>query len=352
MKSSAHVHLGEIWTDTNGILINAHGGGIIHHRGSYYWYGEHKIAGEAGNRAFVGVHVYASRNLEKWKDCGIALDIRGKKNPGLQEGCVIERPKVLYCSKNKSFVMWFHYEDGDGTYRQAMCGVAVSDSPTGPFRLLKKIRPDKGILPLTQNETFLDIKSIEKARKIIPELQGCECPEAKGVNYVGVGFHDGQEARDLTVFQDDDGKAYLVYSSEMNSTLHISELTEDYTDCAGRWDRAFVERWMEAPCIFKHDGKYYFIGSGCTGWTPNAARSAVADSIFGPWTELGNPAIDEGGETTYESQSTFVLGLGDGGHLYMGDRWCPQNAINGRYVWLPLEFENNKPVIHRQYNQR
>ena len=33
---------GEIWTDNNGVHINAHGGGILYDKGTYYWYGEHK----------------------------------------------------------------------------------------------------------------------------------------------------------------------------------------------------------------------------------------------------------------------------------------------------------------------
>ena len=39
----------------------------------YYWFGEHKIEGEAGNRAHVGVHVYSSEDLYNWQDRGIAL---------------------------------------------------------------------------------------------------------------------------------------------------------------------------------------------------------------------------------------------------------------------------------------
>lgn len=34
---------GEIWNDTDGNPINAHGGGILYHEGTYYWYGEYKI---------------------------------------------------------------------------------------------------------------------------------------------------------------------------------------------------------------------------------------------------------------------------------------------------------------------
>jgi hypothetical protein len=77
---------------------------------------------------------------------------------------------------------------------------------------------------------------------------------------------------------------------------------------------------MEAPCVFKHKGKYDFIASGCTGWAPNAARSAVAEQLFGPWTELGNPAQGPGAATTFDSQSTFVLTLPDETYYYIGDR--------------------------------
>ena len=58
---------GALWPDDKGVHINAHGGGLLEHDGVYYWFGEHKVAGEAGNRAQVGVHVYSSRNLTDWR---------------------------------------------------------------------------------------------------------------------------------------------------------------------------------------------------------------------------------------------------------------------------------------------
>ncbi len=103
----------------------------------------------------------------------------------------------------------------------------------------------------------------------------------------------------------------------------------------------------EAPAIVKRNGKYFMITSGCTGWEPNAARSFVADSIFGPWTSLGNPAQGENADRTFESQSTFIIpvqGKKDQ-YIFMADRWVPKNPIDGRYVWLPLRFVDNKPVI-------
>ena len=31
--------------------------------------------------------------------------------------------------------------------------------------------------------------------------------------------------------------------------------------------------------------------------------------------------------------------------IFMADRWRPGNAIDGRYVWLPVEWEGDKPVL-------
>ncbi len=40
---------GEVWNDTNGVPVNAHGGGLLRHAGRWWWHGEHKTAGEGGN---------------------------------------------------------------------------------------------------------------------------------------------------------------------------------------------------------------------------------------------------------------------------------------------------------------
>ena len=46
---------GEVWPDDKGVHINAHGGGILRVGDTYYWFGEHKTEGSAGNLAQVGV---------------------------------------------------------------------------------------------------------------------------------------------------------------------------------------------------------------------------------------------------------------------------------------------------------
>ena len=72
------------------------------------------------------------------------------------------------------------------------------------------------------------------------------------------------------------------------------------------------------------------------------------DSTWGPWTASGNPFRGTPSENTitFESQSTYVLPAPDPGEfISMGDRWRPKNAIDGRYVWLPVEWKNNHPVL-------
>jgi hypothetical protein len=46
-----------LWLDDWTIINAAHGGELLYHNDTYYWFGEHKIEGEAGNKAMVGVHV-------------------------------------------------------------------------------------------------------------------------------------------------------------------------------------------------------------------------------------------------------------------------------------------------------
>jgi hypothetical protein len=134
--------------------------------------------------------------------------------------------------------------------------------------------------------------------------------------------------------------------------MHVSELTGDYLRPAGRYARIFVDRSMEAPAVFKRNGKYYLIASGCTGWDPNAARSAVATNLFGPWTELGNPCRGDGAQITFGGQSTFVLPVARPGgttFIAMFDRWNKWDLQDSRYVWLPLEFDaEERPIVRWQ----
>src|SRR4030042_1169447 len=283
-KMYSSFHPGEVWYDTDSIPINAHGGGILYYEDMYYWFGEHKIEGTAGNRAQVGVHCYSSKDLYNWKNEGIALPVvENDPDQDIARGCILERPKVIYNATTRKFVMWFHLELIGQGYKSARSGIAVADNVTGPYTYMGSLRPNLQVWPV--NVTKKDKETVDSSVYSYSFTGGYNPEEPQDINILGRDFMSGQMARDMTLFVDDDGIAYHLYASEENRTLHISQLTSDYLKPAGNFVRVFQGRYMEAPSVFKYKGKYYFIGSGCTGWAPNTARSAVAESIFGPWTE-------------------------------------------------------------------
>lgn len=334
--SNQPIRSGEIWPDDRGEHINAHGGGMLVHDGTFYWFGEHK--GERSSAAFVGVTCYSSRDLVNWKYEGVALSVEDDPESDITRGCTLERPKVIYNEATGKFVMWFHLELKGHGYDAARAGVAVSDNVTGPYTYLGSGRQNAGVL--AQN------MSREDADKFV----GMEEKEAwtdewmeDVVNgyYYARDFEGGQMSRDMTLFVDDDGKAYHIYSSEENLTLNIAELTDDYTEHSGRYVRVAPGGHNEAPAIFKRNGTYWMITSGCTGWAPNAARMFSAPSIFGPWTQYDNPCRGDKSEITYGGQSTFILPVPGKKDLYMfmADIWRPEHPIDARYIWLPVQFD-------------
>lgn len=335
---------GKVWKDNKGVHINAHGGGILFQKGTYYWYGEHKIEGDAGNYAQVGVHCYSSKDLYNWKDEGIALSVdSANSESAIAKGCIIERPKVIYNKKTRKYVMWFHLELKGKGYGAAHAAVAISSKISGPYRFLHSFRTNANRWPI--NVTSKDSMSVAGGDATLKSLPFVERGESGYL--LRRDFKSGQMARDMSIFQDDNNKAYLISSAEDNLTLNISELSDDYTTLTGKWFRLFPGKHNEGPAMFKKDGKYYLITSGCTGWNPNAARSAVAPSIWGPWTELGNPCVGNDSNLTFHSQSTFVLPVQGKKNvfIFMADRWTPKNAIDGGYVWLPILWKGDKPTI-------
>ncbi|MEO1236344.1 MAG: glycoside hydrolase family 43 protein [Planctomycetota bacterium] len=303
---------GQPWLDTDGRPIQAHGGGVLVHGEAFYWYGENKAGptrsrGGVGQRVdLIGVSCYRSTDLVRWENLGVVLPaVPDDETHDLHPSKVAERPKVVHNARTGRFVMWLHV-DREG-YGKAAAGVAVADRPEGPFRYLYSLRPGGG------------------------------------------------DCRDQTLFIDDDGAAYHVCSTHGNATTRISRLDDEYLRPTGQEAMAFPGRYMEAQAVVKHGGRYWMLASGCTGWDPNPARSAVADSIMGPWAELDNPCRGPDAAITFHAQSTFLLDLSGasgrasdraaGGVVAMFDRWNRKDLGDSRYVWLPVEFRRDRMVI-------
>jgi beta-xylosidase len=283
----------ELWLDDKGEVINAHGGGLLYFNKTYYWYGEKR-----GRSASEGVSVYSSKDLYNWKNEGLAFLPSEDTTSDVTRGCIMERPKVIYNEKTKKFVLWFHLELKGKGYSAARAAVAISDKVTGPFRFVSSFRPN------------------------------------------------GNMSRDMGLFVDDDGSAYHIYSSRENYDLRLSRLSDDYLTPTTE-DKLLFSNHREAPALLKHNGKYYLVTSGCTGWKPNKASIHVASSLWGPWELQGDPMVGPGSDTTFGGQSTFiqpVIGK-KGAYIFMADKWNPRNLKDSRYIWLPVRFKNNQPYI-------
>ena len=391
--SIADVKSGSVWLDTMGSKISAHGGQIITGGdGKYYWYGEDN---KLGAPVRTGVSCYSSPDLRNWTYEGLAFQaFDNVRNPKFAEELLtdniagtqgrIERPKVLYNAAKQKYVMWMHLENRGG-YDLSIAGVAVSDSPTGPFTWLHYGYPvwDKEASRYGAKQTF----------------------------------------RDMNLFADEDGKGYVFYASEGNPALYVVQLNEDYTwintegvaaedlsypnmqeatngsakydyhlpsftkkqmygsaeddsfqiiNSDGRWSRVNyqneklpeytnVYRQREAPSPAMINGRYYLITSGCSGWGANVVRADYSDHILGPYTRERyslmsgtgdlNPYSNQncGEDTAFDSQSTCILKLSDGSYMYMGDRWKDgdyQDLAEGAggplikrssYIWLPIQ---------------
>ena len=285
---------GTCWLDDAGNLIQAHGGMILEHEGVYYWFGEHKGAENCPNTTrvdVIGVSCYSSRDLVNWRYEGLVISSdRSDPESPLYYKKVLERPKVIYSEKTGKFVLWMHLDSADYTF--AGVGVAVADSPTGPYTLIKAMQPNR------------------------------------------------LDSRDMTIFKDNDGVAYLFHSSNWNKMMAISRLNEDYTDVDGLFKYAMIDQSREAPALTTHNGKYYMVTSGCTGWDPNSALYSASDYVLGTWELIDNPCEGENYRRTFEGQSTYIFEV-QGKKFLMLDHWKPNDLKNSGYSFLPLEISEN-----------
>jgi beta-galactosidase len=286
---------GKTWYDDRGEVINAHGGGLLYSGNTYYWFGECR-----SRKGTNGVNVYSSKDLYNWKFEALALSTDSTHaGSDIEPGCVMERPKVIYNEKTGKYVMWFHLELKGKGYSAARAGVAVSDKVTGPFTFISSFRPN------------------------------------------------GNMSRDMTLFVDEDGSAWHMYSSKENYDLRIARLTDDYLQPTTE-DKLLFSAHREAPALFRYQSKYYLITSGCTGWAPNKASVHVATSLTGPWTLMDhNPMAGPGADSTFGAQSAYIQPIAGkkDAFIFMADKWNPRDLRDSRYLWLPVHIQYGQPVV-------
>jgi beta-xylosidase len=281
---------GEVWLDTEGYRIVATGGSVFLEGDTFYYYGEFY---EKGKR-FAGFNCYSSRDLYNWTYEGECLKVTDESEKLNWHGNHMGNP---YVRKNPvgRYVLWTKI----GLRKGGMgVGVCVADKPTGPFQPVKRV------------------------------------------------FGGG--AGDFTMWEED-GQSYVIFNKGHRGIV-IAELTEDLLDATGKQSmhmrRDGPPQGREGPAITKHEGKYYIITSGTTGYRPNPAEYAVADRIHGPYREKGNPCVGEHTETTFHSQPRNILHLPEHNtYIYIGDRWVPRDRNTTLPIWLPIEIDGEKMTL-------
>lgn len=340
MKMHKSFKPGEIYLDNNNSRIEAHGGYIYYEDGIYYWYGENKEKTFGKNKTWTyGIKYYSSKDLYNWNDEGYLIEASSdKKDPMFYERR-IDRPHILRNDKTGKYVCWIKYSDNSSF------AIYESDNFKGPYNLLKR-----------------DYQILNK------------------------------KCGDFDFNFDQDNHPYIFVEVEHRDLLSI-RLNDEYTDVVGNptyhYQNIKPPFTREGVACFKRKGKYYLLTSGMTGYIPNPSQIAISDNIEGPYKSLGDPHIDEKDVSSYNSQISCIFKHHEKDlYIALADRWVPDfkvdalvrdklmravasnfykeykatikekiwmmktpmmskaNTSKANYVILPLEFEDDLPMIH------
>ena len=339
------IYPGKIMLDSEGERIQAHAGGIFYENGTYYWYGENKEKTTGKTRVWTwGIRCYSSQDFYNWKDEGLIIQPEpDNKRSWLHPSKQIDRPHIIYSIQSKKYICWLKYS---GKKEACFC-VLSADRLLGPYKMERT----------------------------------CMRPFGRPVG-------------DFDIYQDPlDGRAYLYFASGHEGVI-ACELTSDYMDVTAPYRTYYTGRTMpycrEGIAMVRSAGDLYMITSGMTGYIPNPTEAARLSSPLGELEPLGNPHQNDRSGASFCSQISAIFQHPEKPGIYvaLADRWIPSlhmteektekmmrtlascvdkkyrstllekvrlgffpwdctrvNTSVSDYVWLPLRFEGNRPVI-------
>lgn len=340
------IYPGQVWRDTDGKRIQAHGGALFYEDGTYYWYGENKDRTDGKCPVWTwGIRAYASRDLYNWEDKGLIIspDLANPES-GLYPEKHLDRPHIIKCPKTGKYVCWIK-QSGD----EACFLVLQADAFTGPYEVVRE-----GYQPF------------------------------------------GMKAGDFDMIVDEEsGKGYLFMDADHAGIVGI-ELSGDFllakrkTSC--QYEGLHAPFCREGVALFERGGKKYMFTSGMSGYIPNRSDCAVSNSWTEPFTSMGDPHREDATRASFNSQISQVFHVPDSDiYIAIADRWVPdyyvdadradtfERVIASRYeperypvsdkekedvmnspmgesadtsradyVWLPVRFDSGMPYIRWQ----
>lgn len=334
---------GQEWRDTDGNLIEAHGGNIFYDGDVFYWFGENKDHTDGKSKVWTwGLKYYSSKDLYNWKYEGYLIEPDTEHEESmLHPHRRMDRPHIIYNRKTKKYVCWIKFSGDDACF----C-IMTADQFRGPYTMEKEsFRPH------------------------------------------------GKKAGDFDIAVDEETqKGYLFFDSDHSGTTCV-EMTEDYLDVTDvesvHFDGLHPPFCREGPAHFIRNGKHYLLTSGMTGYVPNPSQAAVAEDWHGPYTIQGNPHVEDESRSSFNSQIAQIFKYPGKKDLYiaLADRWVPEYVVTkekyeaieraiaanfdksyqptqedyqllmespmlatadtskSRYVWLPLRFDGDTVQI-------
>ena len=337
------IHPGRLWLDTKGERIQAHAGALIYEDGLYYWYGENKEFTDGKSAVWTwGIRAYRSRDLYNWEDMGLIVEpvLNNPDSNLFPEKCV-DRPHIVKCRKTGKYVMWIKISGAESCFT-----ILQADKLLGPYILIR--------------EDY--------------------CPM-------------GQRVGDFDLVVDDETQNAYLFMDADHKRVGGYRLTEDYTavaeEVSSQYEGLHTPFVREGIALFVHGGQKFMITSGMSGYTPNQSDAAVSESWEQAFHSVGDPHVNDESMASFNSQISQVFQIpGQDKYIALADRWMPEHLLDGKkadavrrviasryrpelyqateeekkmfaerpdlegantsiadYVWLPLRFEDGRPVI-------
>jgi sucrose-6-phosphate hydrolase SacC (GH32 family) len=284
---------GLLWKTETGDVVQAHAPGFLKVGERWYMCGEDRSVPFSPD-----VNLYSSTDLQHWRFENKIIKNRVTTEE-LGRSRMIERPKLLYNAKTGKYLVWCHYESSNYGASEAAC--FECDSVNGDYRFVWGGRP-------------LGIKS-----------------------------------RDCNVYQDTDGTAYFISTTEENQHLGLFRLSDDYRE-AVEHTQLFPRQSREAPAIVRlPEGRYFMFNSACSGWAPNQCKMAYTMNLKEGWTPLENI----GNPIAYDTQAAAILeikGTKATTYLYVGDRWQDPSLPATKTIIFPISFDGTECKF--EYHER
>ncbi len=212
------------------------------YKNTVYLYAGHDTASRTDkNYQMPDWHVFSTTDMVNWKDHGASMSPKvfsWSNGEAYAAQCIPRNGKFYW------YVSTFHKSDANSKGGAAI-GVAVSDSPTGPFR-------DALGRALIVNEMTTDMK------------------------------HSWDDI-DPTVYIDNDSQAYLFWG---NGSCKWVKLKKNMVELDGSITTFKPQNYIEGPWVYKRKRLYYLVYAG-TGTKPEMIEYCTAKSITGPWTYGG-----------------------------------------------------------------